>query len=63
MKSFSLPKNPVFAFLLVFLGIVLLGVIYKRVVDEGFAPYGIKTSVGKITSGCRNRDAAGRCFD
>ena len=38
MKPFGLFKNPLFVCILIFLGIVLLFVMQKRIVDEGFAP-------------------------
>jgi len=37
MKPFGLFKNPLFVCILIFLGIVLLFVMQKRIVDEGFA--------------------------
>ena len=37
MKTFSLPKNPLFAFLLIFLGIIFLSYLFKNFIDEGFA--------------------------
>ena len=36
MKTFSLPKNPLFAFLLIFLGIIFLSYLFKNFIDEGF---------------------------
>jgi len=36
MKGVSLFKNKLFMFVLIFLGIVLAVVIYKRIVYEGF---------------------------
>jgi len=37
MNSLGLPKNPLFAFLLIFLGIIFLSYVFKIFVDEGFA--------------------------
>lgn len=37
MKPIGLFKNPLFVCIIIFLGIVLLFVMQKRIVDEGFA--------------------------
>jgi hypothetical protein len=49
MKTFILPKNPLFAFLLIFLGIIFLSYLFKNFIDEGFIGKAARTKSEYLT--------------